>query len=79
MADRMTATDLATLIRVKRAEKRWSQADLAAKAGVSRSLVAYVENGGRPSISTLKKLATALGISVSELSAVLLTEEAPHA
>lgn len=71
--------DLATLIRVKRAEKRWSQADLAAKAGVSRSLVAYVENGGRPSISTLKKLATALGISVFELSAVLLTEEVHHA
>ncbi|MFN4074138.1 MAG: helix-turn-helix transcriptional regulator [Thermus sp.] len=75
----MAAKDLATLIRVKRAEKRWSQADLAVRAGVSRSLVAYVETGGRPSISTLKKMATALGISASELSAILLAEEAPHA
>lgn len=44
-------------------------------AGVSRSLIAVIETGlGEPSLSTLKKIAQVLDISMSELSAALLTD-----
>lgn len=66
---------LAKLVRTKRLLADMSQEEVATKAGVSRSLVAMVEAGGQPSIRTLKKIATVLGISPAELSAVLLAEE----
>ncbi|KLR72077.1 hypothetical protein ABH20_18370 [Geobacillus sp. T6] len=72
--------DLATLIRVKRAEKRLSQQEVARMAGVSRSFVSMVESGKtRVRVQSLRKLARALDISAAELSAVLMTMEDPNA
>ncbi|MBW6396161.1 helix-turn-helix domain-containing protein [Thermus sp. SYSU G05001] len=66
---------LARLVRTKRLLAELSQEELAARAGVSRSLIAMVEAGIEPSIRSLKKIAGALGISGAELSAVLLAHE----
>ncbi|NPV72895.1 MAG: helix-turn-helix transcriptional regulator [Pelotomaculum sp.] len=44
-----------------------SQKELAEKAGIAQSTVHYIESGGNYTHKTLQKLATALGISVSEL------------
>jgi transcriptional regulator with XRE-family HTH domain len=44
-----------------------SQEDLAKKAGVAQSTIHYIECGNNPTFKTLKKLAAALGISVTEL------------
>lgn len=40
-----TGSDMKNRIRVLRAEKGWSQADLADKVGVSRNSINAVENG----------------------------------
>jgi transcriptional regulator with XRE-family HTH domain len=51
-----------------RAKKQLSQRALAAKAQMSQTYLCNVETGkADPSLSTLKRLATALGVSVSEL------------
>ena len=46
-----------------------TQAELAAKAGVSRGYIAAMETGHRkaPTVETLKRLAKALGVSVARL------------
>jgi transcriptional regulator with XRE-family HTH domain len=55
----------------------WTQNQLAFHAGLATSVVSQVENGKRdPSASTLKKLAEALGVNVSDL---FRGEEAPKA
>jgi transcriptional regulator with XRE-family HTH domain len=49
-----------------RSEHRYSIRGLAAKAGVSASLVSDIEKGKvEPSVSTLKRLATALGTTIT--------------
>lgn len=51
-----------------RERKGLSQRALAAKAKMSQTYLCNVENGkADPSLSTLKRLAEALGITVSEL------------
>lgn len=59
-----------------------TQEEVAQMAGISRSLVASIETGiSTPSLATLKKIALALDIPSSELSAALLIEskqEAPR-
>ena len=51
-----------------RTKKGLSQRALAAKAKMSQTFLSNVENGhADPSLSTLKRLAKALGVSVSEL------------
>jgi ribosome-binding protein aMBF1 (putative translation factor) len=55
----------------------WSQKELAARLGTSQSYVARLE-GGRidPQVSTVKRLASVLGVPASELLDVLGTAEA---
>jgi transcriptional regulator with XRE-family HTH domain len=51
-----------------RAKKQLSQRALAAKAKMSQTYLCNVETGkADPSLSTLKRLAEALGVTVSEL------------
>lgn len=60
--------NLGMRLQEERLKKKWSQEDLAEKAGVGYSTVVKIENGinfGRK--DTHQKLAKALGISVSKL------------
>lgn len=55
-------------IRVLRAEKGWSQAELAEQVGVSRNSVNSVENGKfDPSLPLAFRIAHAFGLSVEEV------------
>src|SRR5215204_4681306 len=55
-------------VRRLRQEKGWNQTELAFHAGLAPSVISQIENGKRdPSAGTLKKLASALGVSVGEL------------
>ena len=57
-----------TTIRVLREQKKLTQAELAARIGVSSKTVSKWETGkGLPDISLLQPLAQALGVSVIEL------------
>jgi transcriptional regulator with XRE-family HTH domain len=59
---------LAIKLRRLRAEKNWSQEDLAAESGLDRSFVAHVEREARNiSIDNIEKLARGLGVQVYEL------------
>jgi transcriptional regulator with XRE-family HTH domain len=47
---------------------RLTQEELAQKCGVTQQFIQMLENGKKnPSVSTLKKLAAALGVTVDEL------------
>lgn len=51
-----------------RVKKDISQIELARILGVDRSFVSNMENGkNNPTLSTLRKIASALGVSTSEL------------
>jgi len=51
-----------------RVEKGMSQGDIVRALGVSRSFVSNIENGKtNPTLSTISKLAKALGVSSDEL------------
>jgi transcriptional regulator with XRE-family HTH domain len=51
-----------------REERGWSQLELARRSGVDNAVISVVEAGKRsPSLPTLKKLATALGVDLAEL------------
>lgn len=55
-------------IRVLRAEKRWSQADLAEMVGVSRNSINSVENGKfAPSLPLAFRIAHVFGRTVEEV------------
>jgi putative transcriptional regulator len=55
-------------IRVLRAEKRWSQAELAERVGVSRNSINSVENGKfDPSLPLAFRIADAFGLKVEEV------------
>jgi len=55
-------------IRVYRAMKNWSQAELAQRAGVSQTTIAQFEKGySYPKIDTAISLANLFGISVIDL------------
>ena len=49
------------------ADRGLTQADLAEKAGISRTAVYGVMKGRRPTMPTLGKIARALGVKPSEL------------
>jgi transcriptional regulator with XRE-family HTH domain len=59
------------LIRRARIERGMSQAELAKLAGVPYSTLRALERGGPrgPQMATLRKLATALGVSIVDLAA----------
>lgn len=55
-------------IRVLRAERRWSQADLAERVGVSRNSINSIENGKfDPSLPLAFRIADAFGLTVEEV------------
>lgn len=55
-------------LRVLRAERSWSQADLARQAGVSRQTINAIENGKYdPSLPLAFKLASIFDRSIEEL------------
>jgi putative transcriptional regulator len=55
-------------IRVLRAERRWSQAELAARVGVSRNSIISIENGHfDPSLSLAFAIADAFDMKVDDL------------
>ncbi|MFM0188081.1 helix-turn-helix transcriptional regulator [Paraburkholderia nemoris] len=59
---------LATKLRKLRAQRGWSQEDLAAESGLDRSFVAHVEREARNvSIDNIERLSIALGVQVFEL------------
>jgi transcriptional regulator with XRE-family HTH domain len=59
---------LAEAVRRFRAARAWTLDELAARSGVSRRLVVQIEQGeANPSISTLLRLAGALGVTLTEL------------
>jgi transcriptional regulator with XRE-family HTH domain len=60
--------EIATLVRTAREARGWSQTDLAERSGVSHSGISALEKGkGAPTMTTLRKLADALGVDVSQL------------
>jgi putative transcriptional regulator len=55
-------------IRVLRAEKDWSQAELAERVGVSRNSINAIENGRfDPSLPLAFRIAGSFGLSVEEV------------
>jgi putative transcriptional regulator len=55
-------------IRVLRAERRWSQADLAERVSVSRNSVNSIENGKfEPSLPLAFRIADAFGLTIEEV------------
>lgn len=66
----MTLNNFATVLRILREERGWSQEKLAERAELNRSYVGEVERGqAMPSLITLSKLASALKIKLSALIA----------
>jgi putative transcriptional regulator len=60
--------DMKNRIRVLRAEKSWSQADLAEKVGVSRNSINAVENGKfDPSLPLAFRIADAFEIRIEDV------------
>jgi len=59
---------LATLIRRRREERNTTQEQLAFDAGITSSSLSRIERGrSNPSWTTVRRLAAALGLSLSEL------------
>lgn len=55
-------------IRVLRAERRWSQADLAAQVGVSRNSIISIENGHfDPSLTLAFDIADVFGLKIEDI------------
>jgi transcriptional regulator with XRE-family HTH domain len=59
---------MATRIKALRARRKMTQAQLAAKAGIGRSYLARLETARQdPTLSTLEKIAKALGVKPGRL------------
>ena len=59
---------LARNVRRLRRAKGWSQDDLAAEADIRQALVSEIESGStNPKLSSIEKIAGALGVKVSDL------------
>lgn len=66
--DTEAAIDMNNRIRVLRAEKSWSQAELAARVHVSRNSINAIENGRfDPSLPLAFRIADAFDLSVEEV------------
>jgi transcriptional regulator with XRE-family HTH domain len=64
----LIASQVAERVRAGRAQRGWTLDQLAARSGVSRRLLVGIEQtDANPSLSTLLKLAAALGVSLTEL------------
>ena len=61
---------IATNVRALRAERNWSQEQLALEAGLHRTFIGHVELARRNlSVDNLEKIASALDVDVSRLLA----------
>lgn len=61
------ASTLVNRLRVLRAEKNWSQAQLADAVGVSRQAINTIENGRHdPSVTLAYRIARALGAEITD-------------
>jgi putative transcriptional regulator len=59
---------IANRLREVRDERRWTQADLAARVGVSRQTINSIETGRfEPSLGLALKLARLIGVPVEQL------------
>jgi len=73
----MPDNELRNRLKVLRAEKGWTQADLAERAGVTRKTINTVErNVFTPSTVLALRLARAFGVPVEEV--FRLADELPH-
>lgn len=64
----ITVLPFAARLKDLRHTRHWSQLTLAQRADMSANHIAYLERGvSEPSMYTLRKLAAAFGISMSEL------------
>ena len=65
----MTERHIGTIVRRLRRQRQLTQEQLAARTGLSQGHVSHLENGERlnPGMTTLKRLARALGVPVAEL------------
>jgi transcriptional regulator with XRE-family HTH domain len=62
-----------------RRHRRWGQAEVAEKAGITRPYLSRIETGqADPSLSTLRRLATALDLTVGELVDFLPPRSVPN-
>jgi putative transcriptional regulator len=58
---------LGMAIRLGRARRGWSQANLAERSGISRPTISYIERGYVASPVTCRRLAQALGMTLTEI------------
>jgi transcriptional regulator with XRE-family HTH domain len=65
----MTERHIGAIVRRLRRQRQLTQEQLAARTGLSQGHVSHLENGERlnPGMTTLKRLAPALGVPVAEL------------
>jgi len=62
------ASRIAARVRARRTQRGWTLDELAARSAVSRRLLVAIEQtNANPSLSTLLKLAAALGVSLTDL------------
>jgi transcriptional regulator with XRE-family HTH domain len=55
-------------VRLLRRRRGWTQRELAERAGVTHTTIVRLERGGSdPNISTIRKVAEALGVSPAEV------------
>lgn len=63
---RKASVRFAESVRMARAQRRWSQQDVAEKAGTTADRVSQIESGLiDPRLSTVERIADALGITVT--------------
>lgn len=60
-SDRRTFPELGRFIRAARLARRWTQPELAARAGVNTARISEIERGAAPSVASVDRLAQALG------------------
>lgn len=57
--------ELAAIVKALRKSKGWSEQELSARAGIGRSSLRDIEGGtGNPTLATLDKLGSALGVEL---------------
>jgi DNA-binding XRE family transcriptional regulator len=66
-AERAWVEAVAMTIRLGRARLRWSQAELAEHAGISRPTVSNIERGYSAWLVTYRRIAEALGMTLGEI------------
>ena len=59
---------MSTVLKQRRTQRGWTQAQVAKRAGVTNFYISLLESGRRrnPSLSVRKRLAKALGVSITK-------------